>query len=186
MKREVSYIKLKKSMSVSLCGLLGALMIVAMLLGNILPLTSALCPAIAGFFLIPALRECGFSYALILFLAVGILSLLLLPNKESALLFSLLLGLYPLCRPALNRITLRPLQLASKLLFFNLLLFTIYALLLFILAPAALFAEFSTYTGATLLLLLLMGNAAFFLYDTCLNRITFLYEYKLRAKLFRF
>jgi len=178
--------KLKKSMSISLCGLLGALMIVTMLLGNILPLTSVLCPAIAGLFLVPAMRECGFSYALMLFLVVSILSLFLLPDKEAALLFSLLLGLYPLCRPTLNRIALRPVQLVSKLLFFNISLFAIYALLLFILAPAALIAEFSAYTGATLLLLLLMGNAAFFLYDTCLKRITFLYEYKLRAKLFRF
>lgn len=177
--------KLKKSMTIALSGLLGALMIVTMLLGNILPLTTVLCPAIAGFFLIPAMRECGFASSMMLFLGVSLLSLLLLPDKESALLFTLLLGLYPLCRPALNRISLRPMRILSKLLLCNVMLAAIYSLLLFVFAPGIFSAELATYNTVTLIILIVTGNVAFLLYDTCLKRISFLYEYKLRAQLFR-
>ncbi len=176
---------MKKSMSIALSGLLGAIMIVVMLLGNILPLTSVLCPAIAGFCLIPARRECGLPLAIALFLAVSMLSLILLPDKESALFFTLLLGLYPLCRHGLNRISTRWMRIVCKLLLCNLLLVLIYLLLLFVLIPAALTTEFSDVGTVSMLFLLLMGNVAFFLYDTCLGRLSFLYEYKLRNKLFR-
>lgn len=176
---------MKKSMSIALAGLLGAIMIVTMLLGNILPLTSVLCPAIAGFCLIPARRECGRSLAIALYLAVSALSLILLPDKESALFFTLLLGLYPLCRNGLNRIATRWIRTLCKLLLCNLLLVTIYLLLLFVLVPAALAADFSNYGTVGACFLLFMGNVAFFLYDNCLGRVAFLYEYKLRGKLFR-
>lgn len=178
--------KLQKSMSLAFCGLLGALMIVTMLLGNILPLTSVLCPAVAGFFLIPALRECGFSFSMMLFLAVSILSLLLLPDKEAALLFSLLLGLYPLCRPFINRISHAPIRMITKFLFCNLMFAAIYFLLLFVFAPTVFAAEFSSYGMVAIGLLILFGNIGFFLYDLCLGRISFLYEYKLRKQLFRY
>lgn len=172
-------------MSIAFCGLLAALMVVTMLLGNILPLTSVLCPAIAGFFLIPALRECGRGYAYLLFLSVSLLSLLLLPDKETALLFSLLLGLYPLFRSVFNRIALTPVRVITKLLFCNLMFAAIYSLLLFVFAPTLFAAEFSMYGTLTIFILLLLGNIGFFLYDLCLGRVSFLYEYKLRNRLFR-
>ena len=178
--------KLQKSMCVAFCGLLAALMFVTMLLGNILPLTSVLCPAIAGFFLIPALRECGFSFSLMLYLAVSILSLLLLPDKEAALLFTLLLGLYALCRSSINRISHKSFRMITKLLFCNLMFAAIYSLLLFVFAPTLFAAEFSSYGTVAILFMLVLGNIGFFLYDICLSRIAFLYEYKLRNQLFRY
>lgn len=177
---------LRNSMSIALCGLLAALMFVTMLLGSILPLTSVLCPAVAGLFLIPALRECGISSSLLLFLVVSVLSLLLLPDKECALLFALLLGLYPLLRASLNRIPLRPLRVITKLLFCNLMYAAIYLLLLLVLSPGVFASEFSAYGIVSLVFLLLLANIAFFLYDICLARITFLYDYKLRKQLFRY
>lgn len=175
---------MKKSMSIALCGLTGALMTVTMLLGSVLPLSTMLFPAIAGLFLLPILRECGFSAALTLYFVVAALSLLLLPDKEAALLFTLLLGLYPLCRPSMNRIPHRTLRMVLKLLLCNLLLVAVYALLLFVIAPAALLEEFHAYSLLSIILLLALANVAFFVYDLCLTRVSFLYEYKLRAQLF--
>jgi hypothetical protein len=175
-------LKLNKSKQIALCGLLGAMMVVTMLLGSIFPLTSILCPALAGLFLIPANRECGFGFALMLYICVSVLSLLLVPDKEAALLFSLLLGPYPLLRPYFNRISIKPLNIAVKLLFCNLLVAVVYVLLLFVVAPAAFSEEYSS--TAMLLLLLVMTNLSFFVYDIFLHRISFLYEYKFRDKLF--
>lgn len=177
--------ELGKSKQIALCGLLGALMVITMLLGSILPLTTILCPAIAGLFLISASRECGFGSALMLYLSVSILSLLFVPDKEVSLLFSLLLGPYPLLRPYFNRISLKPLRIIIKLLFCNILVFCVYILLLFIFTPGAFEIESLRNSTAMLLLLLIMANLIFLVYDTVLHRIAFLYEFKFRNKLFR-
>lgn len=177
--------KLRKSKQIALCGLLGAIMVVIMLLGSIFPLTSVLCPAISGLFLIPAAREAGSRSAIMLYIAVSILSLLLVPDKEAALLFSLLLGPYPLLYSYLNRIKLKALRIIAKLLFCNLLLILVYVLVIFVLVPAAL-ATGSNDTIVTLLGLLVLSNLGFLVYDTFLQRISFLYEFKLRRKLFHF
>ena len=173
-------------MTIALCGLGATIMLVTMMLGTLFPLMTFLCPAIAGLLLIPFIRECGATYAFLLYLAVSVLSLMLVPDKEAALLFALLLGPYPLLRLYLNRIKKQPIQIMAKLLCCNILVSLVYALLLFVFAPAAFSAELADYTTATLLILLFMGNLVFLLYDLCLSRISFYYEYKLRDKLFRY
>ncbi len=174
----------KGSKKAALCGLLGALMIIVMLLGSIVPIASLLCPAIAGLFLIPAIRECGMHNGISLYGATAILSLILLPDKEVALLFTMLLGPLPLLQPLLNRISPYPLRLLAKLLVCNLLLVLCYTLLLLVLAPAGLAAELGAYSRGMLSLLLVLFNVMFIVYDICIAKITFLYECKLRNRLF--
>lgn len=176
--------KLKKSMQIALSGLLSAIMVVTMLLGSVFPLTSILCPAIAGLFLIPAVRECGFGSGAMLYVTVSLLSILLIPDKEAALIFALLLGPYPMLRPYFNRISKKTIQIAVKLLFCNLLTALVYLLLLFVIAPGALASDYADYTTATILVLIALTNVVFLLYDICLQRVSFLYEYKLRNQLF--
>lgn len=173
-----------KTRQLALCGVLGALMIVIMLLGSIFPFATYLSPAIAGLVLLPAVRECGPGTSTTLYLAVAVLSVLLIPDKEVALLFALLLGPYPLLQPYLNRLSFRPVQLLLKLLVCNCLLILVYALLLFVLAPAALVMEFRAYSAAFLVVLLLLANVVFFLYDLLLRRFGAVYETKLRFRLF--
>ena len=154
--------------------------------GSILPLTTILCPAVAGFFLLPVLREFGTKKAFLLYLAASILSLLLVPDKEAALLFVFLLGPYPLLRPKINQLTSTVARVISKLVLCNILIVCVYSLLLFIIAPGFFAAEFGDYTTIGIVVLLVMSNIAFLLYDLCLTRMTFLYEFKLRDKLLRF
>ena len=168
----------------ALCGLIGALMIIVMLLGSIVPIASLLCPAIAGLFLIPAIRECGMRSGVSLYGAVAILSLILLPDKEVSLLFTILLGPFLLLQPLLNRISHRPLRMLAKLLVGNLLLVLCYTLLLLVLAPAGLTAELGAYSRGMLSLLLILFNVMFIVYDICIAKITLLYECKLRNRLF--
>ena len=174
----------ERSSKVALCGLLAALMVIVMLLGSIVPVAALLCPALAGLFLIPAIREYGMGTGVSLYGATAVLSLVLLPDKEVALLFTLILGPFPLLRPFLDRIVLRPLRVLTKLLLCSLLLVLCYTLLLLVLAPAGLEAELGAYSRGMLILLLILFNVMFLFYDICITRITALYEYKLRGRLF--
>ena len=174
---------LGNSRRIALCGVLGALMFVLMMLGSIIPFAAILCPGLAGILLIPAAREAGNSFGVALYGAISLLSLILLPDKEVALLFVFLLGIYPLFRPFLQHIR-RPMRVLVKLLFFNVTICAVYALLLFVFTSASLTQEFSSYGTWFMGLFLLAGNIVFLIYDLCLERLTFWYIVRLRPKLF--
>lgn len=174
----------RNSMQVALCGLLASLMIIVMLLGSIVPMAALLCPAIAALFLIPAIRECGMSTGISLYGATAVLSLILVPDKEVALLFTMFMGPIPLLRPLIDRISPRPLRIFIKLLACNLLLVLCYTILLLVFTPTGLGAELGSYTLGMLLILLFLFNLLFLFFDVSITKITYLYEFKLRNKLF--
>ncbi len=174
----------KTSGRVALCGVLAALMLVVMLFGTMLPLSTYACPALAGAISIPVIWELGTKPGCLLYLAVSILSLLLAPDKEAALLFLFLLGWYPILRPKLQHLKKKPARVVVKLILFNLAICLVYALLLFVLTTPDLQAEAARWTGPLLAGMLLLGNVTFLLYDLMLSRVTDLYVYRLRAKLF--
>lgn len=174
----------KISGRVALCGVLGALILAVMLLGTMLPLATYACPALAGAMSIPVIWELGPRPGWLLYLAVSLLSLFMAPDKEAAFLFLFLLGWYPILRPKLQHLTKKPVRILVKLVIFNLATLLMYALLLFVLVMPDLQAEAADWTGLLLAAMLLLGNAAFLLYDLLLARMTDLYVYRLRPKLF--
>lgn len=169
---------------VAFCGVSAGLMLAVMLLGNVLPMATFVCPAAAGMFLIPAAREYGPRTGLLLYLAVAVLSLILCSDKEAAFFFLFLLGWYPVVRTKLQHIQKRPPRVALKLVLFNAAICLIYAILLFVLTIPDLQAAFSSRTPLLLIVFLVLGNMTFLVYDLCLARISDLYFYRLRPKLF--
>lgn len=166
------------------CGMAAALMLVLMLLGTLIPLSTYLCPMLAGALAVPVVWELGEGSGWLVYVAVSVLCLFLAPDKEAALLYVLLLGWYPILRPRLQHIRLRPFRVALKLVLFNASLCAVYALLLFVLVSPDLQAEAETWTLPGLGGMLLLGNVTFLLYDLLLARLTDRYVMKLRPKLF--
>ena len=78
------------SKRIALCGVLCALGVVLMMLGGLFPLATFCSPALAALVLIPIMIETGRRMALGAYVAIAALSLLLAPDKESALLFAFL------------------------------------------------------------------------------------------------
>ena len=70
--------------------MLGALAVLFLFLGGVLPLALYACPLLASVCLLPVREECRASYQWCCFFAAAILGLLLGPDKESALLFCFL------------------------------------------------------------------------------------------------
>ena len=101
-----------------------------------------------------------------------------------AVLFALLLGWYPILRPKLQHLRQRPLRIILKLVIFNLAICLVYALLLFVFTSPDLQAEATGYTLPLLMGTLVLGNVTFFVYDLLLARVSNLYVYRLRPKLF--
>lgn len=175
----------KASTRVAFCGLFAAFMLVVMLLGTAIPMTTYLAPALAGALVIPIVWEFGRKAGLLLYIAVSILSLILAPNKEAAFLFLFLLGWYPILRPTIQHVSSKLGRIMLKLLICLVSVAAVYALLLFVFVMPDLQAEAAEWTLPLFLGFLVLGCVTFLLYDQLLGRCRELYVSRLRPKLFR-
>ena len=172
-----------ESQKIALCGVLGALSVVLLLVGNILQIGTSAAPMLACFLLIPVLEEYGARYAVMLYAVVSVLSVILVPDKELALFYALVLGYYPALRVRLDGICSSVLRWAAKFACFNGATVAMYAFLIVVIAPPELVAEFAQEGIAMLAVLLALGNLSFWLFDRALISMTRLYRLRIRPTL---
>lgn len=154
--------KVKPAKIIAVCGILTAVSIVILLLGAILGIGIYLAPMIAGGSLLLIRRAYGLKYHVILWLAVSILSLILVPSLEQNLMYLCLFGCYPVFYPYLQKLK-KVIRLVAKLFYFNVVFSGIELLLMLVLVPEAVDPLFFA-------VFLLLGNAAFLCYDFALPR----------------
>ena len=172
-----------KSWAMAYCGMAAALCIALMLLGTIIPVAMFIAPAVAGFLIATVCVECGRTMAWTAYAAVSLLGLLFVPDKEIALIFTVLLGYYPLVKPRFDRIRPALLQTGCKLLLCNGAVLAMYGLLLILVPAGSVAQELRTTALAMSLVTLAMGNVAFYLYDRALHNMLLLYCIKWQPKL---
>ena len=170
-----------KSKQIALCGLLCALAVTMLLLGGILGVGMFAGPILAMAVLLPILEEYGGKTAAAAYSAAAILALLLVPDRETALVFAFF-GWYPLLRPRLARIPSRPARLLLKLAVCNGVIAVLYGLVLRLMGLTADLLDAVRWMN---LLLLLLANVTFLVMDRALERLTFLWHRKLRKLFFR-
>lgn len=169
------------SRKIALCGVLGALSVVVMLLGAALQIGTYAAPMFAAFLLVPVLEEYGIRYALLLYATTSVLGILLVPEPELSLFYTLVIGYYPVLRHLLRKVHPAVLRGFLKCLLFNLTTALVYLLLSVVVGPAVL-QEFTAEGTGVLVLLLAMGNFAFFLCDRALGAVTLYYRRVLRKR----
>lgn len=153
--------------SVALGGVMAALAVVIMCMGGIIPLATYVCPMLCAVLLAAVLRLTGRRIAWAWYGAVSLLSLLLGPDKEAAAVF-VFLGYYPIIKPWIDR---RKVPFLWKITVFNLSIFVMYALLLYLFKLDQVVREFSEFGLVLTLITLLLGNVTLFLLDVLLSRI---------------
>ena len=167
-----------KSWAMAYCGMAAALCVALMLLGTIIPIAMFIAPAVASFLIATVCMECGITMAWTAYAAVSLLGLLFVPDKEIALICTVLLGYYPLIKPKFDRIRPRAFQLLC-----NAAVLAMYSLLLVVVPAGSVSQELRTTALAMTLLTLAMGNVAFALYDRALCNMLLLYKLKWQPKL---
>ena len=150
---------------IALSGVLAALAVVLMCMGTLIPVATYVCPMLCAILLQLVLKTCGKRIAWAWYGAVTILSLLMAPDKEAAAVF-LALGYYPIVKPKLD--SKKGKWLWKGLLFNSVILLT-YWLLMHLFGFDALAAEFSEMGILLVAVMLLLGNATFFLLDRLLE-----------------
>lgn len=161
---------------IALGGVLAALAAVILLLGGIIPVGTYIAPMLAALPLVILLAELPKSLCLGWYAIVALLGVLLCPDKETAFVF-VFLGWYPLAKPRLDRLPKLP-GLLCKLLIFNASTAALYALLILVFRLEALVQEAKETGLVMLLVILLLGNLSFLLFDVLLGRLTGFYEMK--------
>ena len=118
---------------------------------------------------------------------IALLGLILLPNKEAALVYACFLGYYPILKSSVERISNRALEWVCKLAVFNLAVVSAYLLLIYAFGVTEVLDDFRLPGGislqASLAVLLVAGNGVFVLYDYTLSGLIALYLQRIRPKL---
>ncbi len=162
----------KNTGRIALCGVLTGVAVAIMLISAIdIGLTYTL-PMIAGGLLLIPMIEFGTGTALTAYAATAILSFILPANKEAALMYIFLFGLYPIIRRYIDRINLTPLRIAAKFVYFNAAAVAAVGLAAWVFQIPVDDGSLGKYAVP---LLLAMGNIAFVVYDFALSRCVLVY-----------
>ena len=152
--------------AVALGGVLGALAVVIMSMGTLIPVATFVCPMLCVMILELVRGICGNRTAWAWYGAVALLSLFLAPDKEAAAVF-VFVGYYPIVKPRLDRL---PFPVIWKLALFNCAMIGMYWLLANLFGMSGITDEFRELGFAMTAVLLVLGNVTFFLLDLILGR----------------
>lgn len=127
-----------KARQMAFGGMMTAVSIVIMALGSIIPLNTYTCPVVCIFLTRPVLERCGRTVGWCYYLAVMFLSLILAPDREAAMVYTVM-GYYPMIRPLFEK--LGPVKKAAKVIFFTAMGALSYCLLLLVMGVEAAIGE---------------------------------------------
>lgn len=162
---------MRKSRRLALCGLVSAIALIIMLVGNLIGVGTYASPMLSGLILTVIGMSTGKKYQLLSVAAVGLLSLMLLSDWEEILLYIGLLGWYPMAWEYLLKLPKVP-RIIVKLVGFNLIIVGLETLVMKVLMP-------SVETPLMLVVLLATANILFILYDFLVPRIMIMLHRKL-------
>lgn len=175
----------RASYVVSFCGIISALCIVVMFMTSILPIGVYVFPALAGLLIWTVFEQLGRKWAIITYFSVSLLSLFLIPDMESKMIFIFFLGYYPTIKDKFQRIKNIIIRFILKLIIFNAAMLVAYFLIINIVGAAQIMQDFEDFGKYASLIFLGMGNFAFLMLDYVMNSLFFAYLKWIKPKLNR-
>ena len=182
----------ERTKKLTLGAVLASIGVVLLIIGAMIEVLDLSMAALASFFCIFAVIEMGKGYPIMIYLATGILAVLIMPQSLSGWIYLLFFGYYPILKEKLEKLP-RGVAWGLKLAVFNTAV-TVYAAICYLLffgELELLLIEFSTLfggmsiSGILIAIIYAVLNLIFVVYDIALTRIITLYLVKLRHK-FRF
>ena len=146
----------------ALGGMLTATAVVIMCLGSLIPVNTYVCPVLCILITRVVLERCGRRIGWCYYIATAVLSLMLAPDREAALVYAFL-GYYPMIRPFFEKLGV--FAWYAKLLLFTLAGGASYGMLLLVMGAGAAMSEGWVLTVVTVLL----WDALFLLTDRLLG-----------------
>ncbi len=168
---------MKQTKKVALAGVFSALCLVFLFIGALFQTLDLSAAAFASIIVLVAMTELGKGWALGVYAAASILSLLLLPYKSAALVFAMFAGFYPILKAPLNKIKPKWFSYLARLACFNLLLSALIFVATRLIGVEEEYLAFGFVIYA-------LANLTFVVYDFALERIALSYITRIKPKLF--
>lgn len=166
----------KLSFKVALGGVIAALSLLLMLVAGVTTSLVYAIPMITGAFLMVLVIEFGAGFAGMEYVAVSIISMLLLGNKEAAIMYVVFFGYYPIIKSFIEKHIGKVLSWIIKYAIFNVSMIIAYFVVSKIFMIS--FDDMEMFGKFAMPILLFVGNILFILYDIMLTRLVTLYIYK--------
>lgn len=168
----------------ALSGILAGLGVVLLLLGALLQVLDLSAAAIVALLIVVAVIELSPIYPILIYAVTGLLALLLLPDKLSAVVYLLITGYYPIAKLYLERLPM-VLEWVAKMVVFYLSLSATLGIGVWLLSLDLSFAgtKLAGWGGWIMVALYLLGTVVFVLFDILLSRFATIYMVRLRKRL---
>ena len=153
-----------RSRQIALGGVLAAVAVVIMCLGGLIPVATYVCPMLCALTQLLVFHFCGRRIGWTWFAVVALLSLLMGPDKEAAVVFATICY-YPLIKGTLER---SKFHILWKFLYFNSSILLAYGCMIYLFGMQEIASENMEFGFAGLLVVLALGNTTFFLLDRLL------------------
>lgn len=174
-------INLKNTSLTALGGIITALSVLLMILAGVIPNVTYVIPAFSGMLLILTVQEADLKWSFFIYAAVSILSLLIVADKEAAVMYVFFFGYYPAVKELYERHFGKILQIIFKMITFNVTIILGYLLLIYIfMIPIEGFDTFGKWTP---FILLLIGNVVFWVYDFLITMLNSIYRKKVHPRI---
>lgn len=172
---------MKTAKKITLSAVLAALSATVMLVSYFPYLTYAV-PAVAGLFIMVVLIETDCKWAFFSYIAASVLTFLF-AEIESKLMFIGFFGFYPIAKSLIERINKPVFEWILKFLLFNLCVITVYKVVAKLLIVS--FDDFVKLAQYGEIILLLLANVVFVIYDIAVSRMASFYIARFHTRISR-
>lgn len=173
---------MKNTKNITFCAIISALATVLMLISYFPYLTYAV-PAFAGLCIMVIVIEINSKWAFLSYFVSSIL-IFLFAETESKLLYILFFGYYPITKSLIEKVENQIIEWILKLLNFNLAVISAYYILMeLFMLPLGDFGPLAEYG---VIILLLLANLVFVVYDIAISRMSQLYFLKFHNRVRKF
>ncbi len=179
--------KIKSSAKTAIGGVIAALSVVLMFLTSVIPSMTYALPALAGILLIIIVIEIDKKWAFGVYAVVSILSILLIADKEAAVMYIMFFGYYPIIKAVFESRFKNTVCWVLKLITFNISMVIAFLITTYVFNIP--FDEMEEYGAIAAFGLLGVGNIVFVIFDFALSNLVKLYMLKWRKhfnRIFRF
>lgn len=172
-----------KTKKIALSAVLSAVGVIFLLLGSFVQTLNLSSAALAGLIIVIAVIEIRGKYPVLIYFSVSLISILILPNKLPAVFFIIFGGIYPIFKAQFERF--HPVvSWVLKFSMFNVVLwFLIFFIRLLLSRELITLRENMYFLENFEIVVFLLANSAFLLYDIVMTKIINIYLIKVRTLL---
>lgn len=173
---------MKKTKITALSGMLAALTVLFLFFGSVVQILAYVAPFISGLIMIILINNVNKRSAWTVFAVSSLVAVFLLPDKECALNYVFFFGWYPMVKDSFDKIKIKILRIVAKFAVYNV------AVVFSQLACIYVFGiPFDNVLGVWgIVILLLLANLIFALYDMLFVLLSFIYMKKYYSKVKQF